>query len=450
MGEAFYRRGDTKKAMEYLQRALVYYGRPKLPTSRREVRLGILREVGKQLAYRFLFRLSGKNRYKPGNQVVEETTRVYEIVAIMQARSAPERFLLTTLTSLNFSEENGYLPGVVSELASLVVIAYFFSFFRLAGFFLKRTVALAKDVQHPATAIIVYMVRSISEGIIGPLTEAVEDGLRGAELARRTGYWHLNLWAYSNSFACIAYGNQGDFKTTRRLAEELVRFGQDANDPDISCTGLSYLGMTQELRGEFEESIKTLNKAIELSESIPNHVVRLFAGSELGRCYCRTGDLERGIGVLKQTGEYRAAYGVRGWDYLVPLELLTAYLAAAEQCVGQKREKCLRQARQVSRSLWSAKGYRSQLPRMMMLRGIYQWTRGKRSSGENWWKRSLRLAKDMGERYHLAMTHLEIGKRLSDRIHLKQAEEILTETGADWDLEQACRLLQSLTENNVD
>ena len=84
-----------------------------------------------------------------------------------------------------------------------------------------------------------------------------------------------------------------------------------------------------------------------------------------------------------------------------------------------------------------------------MLRGIYQWTSGKQSSAEKWWKRSLRLAEDMGARYHLAMTHLEMGKRFSDRVHLKQAEEILAETGADWDLEQAWRLLRSLTDNKV-
>jgi hypothetical protein len=44
------------------------------------------------------------------------------------------------------------------------------------------------------------------------------------------------------------------------------------------------------------------------------------------------------------------------------------------------------------------------------------------------------------------MTHLEMGRRLNDRQHLKQAETIFTDMGAEWDLEQARRFLQQLGE----
>lgn len=44
------------------------------------------------------------------------------------------------------------------------------------------------------------------------------------------------------------------------------------------------------------------------------------------------------------------------------------------------------------------------------------------------------LAEEMGMRYELAMTHLEIGKRLKDRAHLEKAEAIFAEIGAEFDL----------------
>jgi hypothetical protein len=48
----------------------------------------------------------------------------------------------------------------------------------------------------------------------------------------------------------------------------------------------------------------------------------------------------------------------------------------------------------------------------------------------------------MGARYDLGMTHLELGRRLSDDEHLKQAEAIFAEIGAEFDLAETRRLLQ--------
>jgi hypothetical protein len=57
------------------------------------------------------------------------------------------------------------------------------------------------------------------------------------------------------------------------------------------------------------------------------------------------------------------------------------------------------------------------------------------------WEKSLKNAKEMGERYDLAMTHLEMGKCLNDQEHLMQAEAIFAEIGAAFDLAEAQRLL---------
>ncbi len=56
--------------------------------------------------------------------------------------------------------------------------------------------------------------------------------------------------------------------------------------------------------------------------------------------------------------------------------------------------------------------------------------------------RSLSLADGMGMRYESGMTHLEMGRRLKDLEHLKQAEAIFTVIGTEWDLAQTRRLLE--------
>ena len=54
------------------------------------------------------------------------------------------------------------------------------------------------------------------------------------------------------------------------------------------------------------------------------------------------------------------------------------------------------------------------------------------------------MAEQMGMRYDLAMTHLEMGRRLNDREHLDKAEAIFAEIGAKWDLAETRRLLERL------
>jgi hypothetical protein len=67
---------------------------------------------------------------------------------------------------------------------------------------------------------------------------------------------------------------------------------------------------------------------------------------------------------------------------------------------------------------------------------------GRPSFGEKWWQKSLKAAEEMGMRYELGMTHLEIGQRLKDRNHLEKAEGIFTEIGAEFDLQEARKLLE--------
>ena len=243
MGEAFYRRGEPEKAVEYLQRALVYFGRPELATSPSKVRLGILREIGIQVAHRLFPRWLAKTTYSSVGQAVEEVVRIYEIIATHDVTAAPEHFLLTTLVCLNFSEREGHLPGIVSESASLVLLSSLFSLFRLSAFFLRRVVGLAQQTQDPSALVRVYVNLAIREQSSGQLDKAIQDGLKGLEVVRTSGYWHLFMWASLNNFLGFSYYYKGDLRSDLAIAEETVRCGQDANVPDVLHHGSSGFGV---------------------------------------------------------------------------------------------------------------------------------------------------------------------------------------------------------------
>jgi len=123
------------------------------------------------------------------------------------------------------------------------------------------------------------------------------------------------------------------------------------------------------------------------------------------------------------------------------------YLALAEKAVGIEKADPLRKAKKaLKKSLRSARRRSIILPEVTRLQGAYDWLTGRRASAQKNWQRSLVLAEEMGMRYDLAMTHLEMGRRLNDREHLQKAEAIFAEIGAEWDVEQARRYLKPLAE----
>jgi tetratricopeptide (TPR) repeat protein len=446
MGEAFYRGGEYQKAMEYLQRALVYFGRPKLPTSRSKVGPGILGEIALQIVHHIFSRWLIKKTYGLVDQTVEEVVRIYQIVSSIDGvTGAPEHLLLTTFKSLNFSERKGYLPGAATGYAGLGFAAFVLSLPRLSRFLLRRSMAVAEKVQDPGVFAFNLFIFALVGFYEGQLKRAIEDASKGAEDYRRSGYWNLVIYGYTLLFTSLAYLNQGDFSRALTPAQELIHFGEDANDLSSYDVGLLALGDIQERKGEFEESIATLKKGIESSEAIPDHESRVWDGYVLGRCYLRLGDLERSLEVLTETNNWMAKHRFKGLNpIVVSLGFLQVYLAAAEQAVERKREEWLRKAKGVCKKLLSlAKVKRLFLPEAIRLQGKYQWLRHKTSSAKKCWERSLELAEEMGMRYELGMTHLETGQRLKDRGHLEQAEKIFAEIGAQFDLAQTRKLLEA-------
>ena len=447
MGEAFYRRGEYDRAIEYLQRALVYFGRPRLPTSPGKIRLEILKEITTQVVHRLLSTWLVKKEDGSGDLVVQEVLRIYEIVQGNAVTGAPELFLLMTLDRLNFSERRGHFAGIVSGSTDLAATAWLLSFFHLARFFLRRAAVLAKQTQDPSALVVVYINLAFSEACAGQLDKAIEDGIKGIEIARTTGYWHLTFWGHLNYFVFWAYYLRGDMRSCLAIAQELVGAGQDANERAVLVIGLWGLGVVQQWKGDFQEAAATLTRVNELAEAILMHNGRVVAGAFSGRTYSRMGDFERSMAMLAQTDEYRRKHGVRGLDYFLPMEFFRTRLAIAEHAEGIRRDECLREAKHACRRVlkWT-KGYRVILPEAMRLRGLYDWLTGRRSEALKYWQCSISLAQEMGTRYDLAMTHVEMGRRLNDREHLQKAERIFADIGAEFDLAETRKLLEPLAE----
>ncbi len=343
MGEAFYRRGEHKQAMEYLQRALTYLGKS-LPTSRWRVRLGILREIIIQIGHRLLPRLFVKTIDASVSQAVEEEARIYEIVGWIDVTSDHEHFLWLSLRMLNFCERKGFHLGAVIAFTGLEIVGVFMSLFWLSEWYGNMALQLAERIQHPGALGMSYQNLAVYEIYTGTLNKALEHSLRGAEAYRKGGYWNLHGWALTIYFVIKSYLYQGNLANALTYAQDLVRFGQDTNDSQMLVWGLTGRGLAQDRKGDFAEAIINLKKAIQLAEAVPDHRSRAMAGGDLGKCYLRQGDLGQALAILEENEHYRTKYKMKRYFPALRNGLVGAYLLAAEQSDQNERENWLRKA----------------------------------------------------------------------------------------------------------
>jgi tetratricopeptide (TPR) repeat protein len=209
---------------------------------------------------------------------------------------------------------------------------------------------------------------------------------------------------------------------------------------------LSAQGLVQQRLGQFDRAIVALQEAFELAEAIPDHGFHISTLADLGRCYVHKGDLEAGLAALWKSQEFYAPH--LGADSYAPLRngLAEAYLLIAEQRDKTESTDWLKRARRACEdALRQGKVFRPGLPEAMCLQGRYEWLRGKPAAAPKWWQRSLLLAEEMGQRYDMGVTHLEMGRRLGERAHLERAEAILAEIGAEWDLARVREAIKAIS-----
>ncbi|MGD0237064.1 MAG: hypothetical protein ABSC55_21340, partial [Syntrophorhabdales bacterium] len=445
MGEAFYRRGEQEKAMEYLRHALALLKRP-FPEGTRGVRLAIVREIAVQLGHRLMPGLFVRKGDGPVSPLVEEEAHLYERLGWITITGDPEMFLLSGLRLLNLSERNALHLSTVFGFAVLQVAADFLGLFRIADYWGRTGLGVAKTATDQAALGYAYGGITMHQFFLGRPTMALDSGRRSAEAFRTSGYWNLHGWAGQALFVGYGHNLLGNFAEASTLAQEIIRFGEDANDPQIRCWGLNLLGLSQYGMGQLHEAVPTLRETVELAKTVPDPATHGYAGGFLGKCYVRLENLPMAFTTLRDIEAFARSHGMAGaWNVTVHNGLAEAFLAAAEQSTGSEKSKSMKDAHLACRkAVKCAKAYaRYGVSEAMRHRGTYEWLATKPTAAQKWWMRSLSLANDTGMRHQSGVTHLEMGRRLKDLEHLGQAEMIFAGIGAEWDLAETQRLLEA-------
>jgi DNA-binding SARP family transcriptional activator len=444
IGEALFRRGDYRGALDHLQRALDLLG-IRLPESRAQVQRALLGQIGRQAAHRVLPRLfvRAATGAVPG-AIQQELDILYLISFIDFFASRQERFLLLAFRILNAAETNADVPWISRSSAALSLVFDFMSLRQLGGYYSRKAVSLAEQVQDAIALAQAHHAAAYHGWLSSEWDRALEHGERalaalgegGALRERSTAMWVIAsvlIW-------------RGDLKAALAVSEELVRIGDEKADVETSCVGAGRLGLARMRLGRLEDAATSLKRAVALADAVPDHLNRVETRGDLGKCLLRLGEWQEALVVLEEGGRLCREHRVQAHNAVPVLAgLVEVYLRAAEQTEEPAESEWFEKAARASEAaLKHARRFRPALAEAMRLRGTVEWLRGNAGSARKWWQHSIGLATQLGLRYDLGMARLEMGLRLHDRAHLERAATILTEIDSAWDVARAREALEQI------
>jgi tetratricopeptide (TPR) repeat protein len=445
IGEAFYRLGNYGQARVFLERSLALLGE-NLPDSKWGIRLAIAGALLRQAGHRFSPRWFVQPMNESPDPVAEELYKSADALGWIEAVADVERLLLISVRVLNASEKWGNAFGS-AYLASTLAVA-----FDLLGWqgLAERYYQLAQEYsQYTDPARLRFQLewsRALHYNIHADFTKSLEHASRGVEFTQRTG--DMRSWGALMDLSNWCHLTEGRLAEAITTSQETIEVAEEGSDLQVLCWGLMGRGVTMKRLGQLDEAISYLERAIEVAEEVPDYHTQVAATGWLGRCYIAMGELDQALIRLEASQEVLANQSIVMEIAILGNGLSEAYLAKAERSSGKDRQAWLQKAKRSCReSLQAARRYRPPLLDAQLLRGRYEWLIGNSSAAEKWWQKALQESTYTRDPFAEGIVHLEIGSRLRDRSHLEQAEAILEEIGAEFDLAQTREILSTMGEN---
>jgi class 3 adenylate cyclase/tetratricopeptide (TPR) repeat protein len=433
MGEALLRRGVHVEAREHLERSLTYLGRA-FPRSRSAVRLAVLGHVLRQAGHRLTPILF---RPRPTAHI-EEVIRTSETMSWIDFFADPERFVLTALRALNYSEEAGYVFGIGYGSTGFGFVCSALPQHRAAGWYFRRALPIAERSGHPLAIGLAYTGLGYhAQHALGDKGAAVAFYEKATSAYRQSG----DLWRWSPpaSLWSQLLRYLGETDRAMRMAEEIVRAGEEGGDAVMRMTGLLRLGCALMQAGDLDRAEAALRATIELGERIPDYQHLVCAQGFLGATLLQRKRVSEAITLLEDAAALTAQHQVRTfYATQARISLAEAYLSAAEAGDAAAMSKA-RSA--MNRSMTQGRTDIEARPPAFRVKGTLCWLDGRQQEARSAWGRSLAWARDTGGRYDEGLTLVEIGRRTRDRDAVDRAVTVFEQVGAREEMQHALDLM---------
>jgi tetratricopeptide (TPR) repeat protein len=428
MGEALFRRGEHRQAAEYLHRALSCLN-TSYPKSSGAVRMAVLSNIFVQASHRLIPRFS-KNSQRMADDAAADRSWILEMLGWMDYFGNQERFVLDALLALNLDERDNYEPGVARDSTAVGLITDLLPLHGLGHFYHQRAVTLAEQIQHPVAMGLAYLGRGLHHHHrTGRWTAAVEDYRRSIAAYKNAG--HLRGWGGALWWFAWLQFMQGELATAMQCFSDIMQVGSDVADRQVYGWGLRGVGRLLSERGQWSEAVTHLQQGIDVLQTVPDYSSVARTMSTLGLCYLHQGKIEEGLVLVEKSQALVVKQRLYGFlSSETRLAVPEAYLFAAELGKGSRRESSLAMAAQACRlALQQTRVDREAGPGAFRYRGVLEWLQGNPKQAEQWWRKSIDTARQLGARYELAKVYLEMGLRAAPRHYLDEGKKLFEEVG---------------------
>ena len=136
----------------------------------------------------------------------------------------------------------------------------------------------------------------------------------------------------------------------------------EGDDTTILTRGLHVQGVTQMRMGKYEEAVPFLQRAMEITESIPDYIVRSEIGALLGQCYLYEEEHQKALEILEESERINTEHRIP-----IPMTNLMhsfaeVYLAFAEKEKKNKTDWMHKARYACKQALKAGKGSKAKLP----------------------------------------------------------------------------------------
>ncbi len=430
VGAALYGTGHYERALEQFRRALSQLGL-EYPVTRWGVRRAIAAQLAAHVARRIGRRLGLPLRRDLDLASAQEISTICHFMSWMDHFIDKERMLLDCLLELHAGERS---PFAFAEARGLSALGFGFMTFNaraLSRRYHVRAGMIAHSTNNPSAIAFAVFALGFLDFYDGQW-DACDLNLGKAEtIYRDTGDLHRSGGA--TLMRSLVVNFRGDLAQTSAMAQDLIRAGQDAADPQLESWGFQIRGYFEIASGPLDLAVAHLRKGADMAAAIPAWDNFLYQKSLLCKCLVLQGKLDEALSTLEP-----ALVVIKEQQFGRPfdkIEVLTAAatfrLAVAEQAKGDAYAAALRDAQRACQdALICARRMPLWLPQALRLQGTAQWLAGDRSGAQGHWRESESLAQQYAFPIERARTWLERGDRLGDVSLIERSGAVFREAGA--------------------
>jgi tetratricopeptide (TPR) repeat protein len=430
VGAALFGTGRYEAAHEQMRHALAHLGL-NYPSTRRGVRLAILRYLGAHLFRALRGRLGLRARRSMDAAVATEISTIAHMMSWTDYFLDKERMLLDSLLELHAGECSEHALAEARGLSSVGFGMMTFGARGLARRYHHRAQAVAQGSANLSAVAFAGMALAFVDFYDGQWDQFESRMGKAATLYRESG--DLHRWgspAMMVSWVQIAHG---ELVQARAHMTELVRIGKDAADPQISSWGCQVLGRALIALGPLADAEAVLREGVTVALAIHSLDNLLHLQAMLVSCLVMQGRLEECPTLLDEAHAIiRREKMNRDFDKVEVLVAEAGYrLARAEASPDKLRAAALREAQQACRAaLACARRMPLWLPAGLRLQASCDWLCGQAAAARKGWHDSLEAAAHSAFPVERGLTLMEMGRRDGNAELIRQAADLFRQTGA--------------------